>query len=191
MGGLTSAATANFRRRSMWAFRAAWSSAVAATKSLPSALIARAHRDLISSSEDIAVCSLANRRTACHRGNCVELTTKGHVPEARFGGTRNVGDRGRSALQISQGAEYCALSTKSWRWHAQIHFLQRRRDKGHPAGWDCLGTRPVFGTLIRTFGENYESDDHAPCTSWRAGTGVSDCADGGGYGDFAEPAGSE
>jgi hypothetical protein len=35
------------------------------TKSLPSAAIARAHRDLISSSEDIAVGSLANGRTAC------------------------------------------------------------------------------------------------------------------------------
>lgn len=38
----------------MWALRAAWSSALAMTKSVPSAVIARAHRDLISSSDDIA-----------------------------------------------------------------------------------------------------------------------------------------
>jgi hypothetical protein len=44
----------------MWAFKAAWSSAVALKKSAPSAVIARAHRDLISSSEDIAIGSLPN-----------------------------------------------------------------------------------------------------------------------------------
>jgi hypothetical protein len=57
---LTRAAAANFRSPSMWAFKAAWSSAVALKKSAPSAVIARAHRDLISSSEDIAIGSLPN-----------------------------------------------------------------------------------------------------------------------------------
>jgi hypothetical protein len=72
------------------------------TKSLPSAAIARAHRDLISSSEDIAVGSLANGRTACHRGNCVELTTDGDLPEARFGWTGNVGGLVRTQIPTSR-----------------------------------------------------------------------------------------
>jgi hypothetical protein len=126
----------------MWAFSAAWSSALAVTKSLPSAAIARAHRDLISSSEDIAVGSLANGRTACHRGNCVELTTDGHVPEARFGWTGNVGGLVCSTLQISVGAEYRALSTKSWALvRTQIPTSRNGRQKWAP-GWVGLPGDP-------------------------------------------------
>ena len=146
-----------------------------AEKSEPSAAMARAHRDLICSSEDIAVRRMSNNRADYDTGKLVDLSTGITVsPKKSFDGS-GVDD---PVTAIYIGVGYSALV-------ARPSSQQGRREIG------ALGTGFWQGEIIRIDRDNYESEDHATCAGWRAGGGIGDWADWRGHREIAKPSGGE